>query len=95
MDLALLIRYGGPIVTSTCSNTLRCSLGSQKENAPVVHYEINGHEYNNCFYLADGIYREWSTLVNVILGPIEEKNKSFAKEQEACRKNVERTFGVL
>jgi hypothetical protein len=27
--------------------------------------------------------------------PADEKCKRFAKEQEAARKNVERTFGVL
>jgi hypothetical protein len=30
-----------------------------ESNAQVVHYEINGHEYNKCYYLADGIYLEW------------------------------------
>jgi hypothetical protein len=64
-------------------------------NAPLVHYEINGHPYNKCYYLVDGIYPKWSTFVKKICEPTEKKNRRFAKRQEACRKNVERAPGVL
>jgi hypothetical protein len=64
-------------------------------DAPMFNYEINGHLYNKCYYLADGIYTEWSTFVKTIYEPTEEKNRRFAKRQEACRKDVERAFGVL
>jgi hypothetical protein len=33
--------------------------------------------------------------VKTIHDPTEEKNKRFAKQQEACRKDVERAFDVL
>jgi hypothetical protein len=64
-------------------------------NAPVFNYEINGHTYSKCYYLADGIYPNWSTFVKIIREPTKEKNRRFAKQQEACRKDVEHVFGVL
>jgi hypothetical protein len=47
------------------------------------------------YYLADGIYPSWATFVKAIPKPQENKNKYFAKAQEACRKDVERVFEVL
>ncbi|TXG56996.1 hypothetical protein EZV62_018309 [Acer yangbiense] len=47
------------------------------------------------YYLADGIYPPWSTLVQTIHDPRGPKNKLFAMKQEGCRKDVERVFGVL
>ncbi|XP_042472493.1 uncharacterized protein LOC122055180 [Zingiber officinale] len=60
-----------------------------------AHYVIQGKEYNMGYYLADGIYPKWSTLVQTIHAPQGRKNKLFAMKQEACRKDVERAFGVL
>ena len=47
------------------------------------------------YYLADGIYPSWETFVKTIPEPRGNKKKYFAKAQEACRKDVERAFGVL
>jgi hypothetical protein len=63
--------------------------------APQVTYEINGHEYDKPYYLADGIYPTWTTFVKTISNPNDEKKKRFAKEQESARKDVERAFGAL
>ncbi|KAK1660504.1 hypothetical protein QYE76_048663 [Lolium multiflorum] len=47
------------------------------------------------YYLADGIYPPWATLVKTIRNPNSEQEARFAKEQEAARKDVERAFGIL
>ena len=63
--------------------------------APQVTYEINGHEYDKPYYLADGIYPTWTTFVKTISNLSDEKKKRFAREQESARKDVERAFGAL
>jgi len=60
-----------------------------------ITFEVNGHEYNRYYLLADGIYPQWSCFVQSIHNPQDEKMKHFAQRQEACRKDVERCFGVL
>jgi hypothetical protein len=47
------------------------------------------------YYLANGIYHDWSTLLKTIRNLEEEKCRRFVKEQDACRKDVERAFGVI
>ncbi|KAM0879000.1 hypothetical protein ACQ4PT_034517 [Festuca glaucescens] len=63
--------------------------------SPDVDFEINGHHYNKGYYLADGTYPPWATLVKTIRRPNSEQEARFAKEQEAPRKDVERAFGIL
>jgi hypothetical protein len=60
-----------------------------------VNYSINGHNHTMGYYLADGIYPQWSTFVKTISAPLEAKKKHVAKVQEACRKDVECAFGIL
>lgn len=63
--------------------------------APPIHYTINGHNYDMGYYLADGIYPQWATLVQTISSPQGAKRQHFAMMQESARKDVERAFGVL
>jgi hypothetical protein len=76
------------------------------DRSPLIHnmltseasdftFEVNGKKYNRYYLLADGIYPQWSCFVQSIHEPGDEKRKHFAKRQEACRKDVERCFGVL
>ena len=64
-------------------------------NAPTVNFEVNGYQYNQGYYLTDGIYLQWSTFVKTLPNPQREKRARFAKEQESCRKDVNRAFDVL
>jgi hypothetical protein len=63
--------------------------------ASEVCFNINGHNYNMGYYLADGIYPSCATFVKTIPEPQGNKKKYFAKAQESVRKDVERAFGVL
>jgi hypothetical protein len=63
--------------------------------APEVKFSVNGHDYTMGYYLADGIYPTWATLIQSIRHPMGCKRQYFAKAQEAARKMVERAFGVL
>jgi hypothetical protein len=46
------------------------------------------------YYLVDGIYQTWSTFLKTISNPMLGKYFNFTKEQEVCRKDVERAFVV-
>ncbi|XP_020262703.1 uncharacterized protein LOC109838693 [Asparagus officinalis] len=63
--------------------------------APMVNFTVNGRQYNIAYYLADGIYPKWPVFVQSIQMPQGSKQQCFAKQQESCRKDVERAFGVL
>jgi hypothetical protein len=62
---------------------------------PQVNYSINGNNYSLGYYLADGIYLSWATFVKTVPEPQGNKKKYFTKAQEACRKDVERSFWVF
>jgi hypothetical protein len=64
-------------------------------NAVEVNFTINGNQYNMGYYLADGIYPDWATLVKSVSLPQGRKKRFFAKKQAEFRKDVERAFGVL
>ncbi|GKD05059.1 ALP1-like protein [Tanacetum coccineum] len=63
--------------------------------ALVVPYVVNGVEYRNGYYLADGIYPEWASFVKSFTVATDPKYTYFKQRQESARKNVERAFGVL
>ncbi|KAL5719137.1 hypothetical protein ACHQM5_011960 [Ranunculus cassubicifolius] len=63
--------------------------------APPCNFVVQNHQYDMGYYLSDGIYPQYATLIQTISEPSTNKKKLFAKCQEAVRKDVERAFGVL
>ncbi|XP_071688731.1 uncharacterized protein [Rutidosis leptorrhynchoides] len=63
--------------------------------APYAPFSVNGNDYSNGYYLADGIYPDWTTLIKAYSTPTDEPRAKFKQFQESARKDVERTFGVL
>ncbi|KAH9153643.1 hypothetical protein AeRB84_004144 [Aphanomyces euteiches] len=60
-----------------------------------ISHVINGTQRTTPYYLTDGIYPDWTVFVNSLSAPDTLKKKHFVRMQEACRKDVERAFGVL
>ncbi|KAM3402823.1 hypothetical protein ACQJBY_006568 [Aegilops geniculata] len=63
--------------------------------SPSCNYTVNGRDYNMGYYLADGIYPQWTTFMKTISEPGGNKQSHFATMQEAARKDVERAFDVF
>nr|XP_043629769.1 uncharacterized protein LOC122601059 [Erigeron canadensis] len=82
-------------MTSTSSTSHICSTICFKIKAPKVEFLVNGEQFQKGYYLADDIYPEWATLVKSFKCPMEPKTSKFKRYQEAARKDVERSFGVL
>ena len=97
-DLWIWHAYFGMPGTNNDINVLESSnhfSNLAKGIAPPAKYVIKEKEYNMGYYLADSIYPKWATIVQTIHQPQGRKKKYFAMKQEACRKDVERAFGVL
>ena len=60
-----------------------------------MKFTVNGQEYDRYYLLSDGIYPNYSSFVQSIGDPVDEKRKHFAKRQGVVHKDVERAFGVL
>jgi len=63
--------------------------------APLMPYEINGEQFTKMFILVDGIYPQYSRFVKAFKVPVTDRERKFSQWQEACRKDIERAFGVL
>ncbi|XP_071741084.1 uncharacterized protein [Rutidosis leptorrhynchoides] len=63
--------------------------------APLCTFTVNRCMFNKGYYLADGIYPEWSALVKLFRNPIDPKQAKFTRYQESARKDIEPAFGIL
>ncbi|KAJ9544694.1 hypothetical protein OSB04_024401 [Centaurea solstitialis] len=67
-----------------------------EDKAPDSSFVANGTHYNHGYYLADGIYLEWTTFVKAFRYPHDDERRIHFKErQELARKDIERTFATL
>jgi hypothetical protein len=64
-------------------------------NLKTEPYTINGTTRDWLYFLVDGIYPPYSIFINTFHHPQNKIEKYFATCQEACRKDIERAFGVL
>ncbi|GAA0149055.1 hypothetical protein LIER_08325 [Lithospermum erythrorhizon] len=67
----------------------------EQGKTPKVNFIVNRRHYDLTYYLADGIYPKWPIFIQSIRGPQGEREKLFVERQQAYRKDVEQTFGVL
>lgn len=56
---------------------------------------INGRKRTMLYYLADGIYPPYAFFLCPYANPLDNKQKTMNRLQEALRKDVERLYGVL
>jgi Plant transposon protein len=61
----------------------------------VPEYKINDVLFDFMYFLVDGIYPPWSIFVNTIWSPETDNDKRFSKQQEGCRKDVERVINLF
>jgi Plant transposon protein len=61
----------------------------------VVPYSIANQPFTKMFILVDGAYPRFDRFVKPMKFPILPEEKKFKEWQAACRKDIERAFGVL
>ncbi|GKE72271.1 ALP1-like protein [Tanacetum coccineum] len=99
-DLWIWYAFFGVAGSNNDINVIRQSplLNDLKEGkTPEVAFMANDVHYKWGYYLTDGIYPEWSVLIQSISHPGAHDTKRIRYKQahEAARKDVERAFGVL
>jgi hypothetical protein len=60
-----------------------------RHQTPNVSFTVNGNSYDMGYFLADGIYPEWSAFVKTVRNPIGRKKAYFARAQESAHKDIE------
>lgn len=63
--------------------------------APDAPFQVNGNQYRYGYYLTDGIYPPYATLVKAKRLAHRPMDEVFTRRQAAARKDVECAFGVM
>ncbi|XP_026381787.1 uncharacterized protein LOC113276396 [Papaver somniferum] len=63
--------------------------------SPPCHYQINGRNYEQGYYLGDGAYPMYGCIVQAYKPASNNREALFNQYQEAKRKDIERAFGGL
>ncbi|XP_076919819.1 uncharacterized protein LOC143580761 [Bidens hawaiensis] len=62
---------------------------------PNTSFSTNGVKNEYGYYLVNGNYPDWATLVHIFTCPTDDKRKYYKKKHESARKDIERAFGVF
>nr|XP_043629885.1 uncharacterized protein LOC122601185 [Erigeron canadensis] len=76
-DLWIWHAYFGPAGSNNDINVLNETdlfKDLLQDRAPALQYTVNGEEFTKGYYLADGIYPEWATLVKSFKSPMDPKS---------------------
>jgi len=68
---------------------------TERHMMDIIPYQIEDQYFDKVYVLVDGIYPPWSRFVKTIQYPITPIQTNFSGWQESCRKDIERSFGVL
>jgi Plant transposon protein len=67
----------------------------EESEQEVVPYNIGNDQFAWTYFLADGIYPNYSRFVKSIRQPVTKVEQAFTAWQECARQDIERAFGVL
>jgi len=59
---------------------------------PQTEFHINGTKYSMGYYLADGIYPDWATLVKTYSEPVSEKEKKICSDTGVSKEGCGTSF---
>jgi hypothetical protein len=97
-DLWIWHAYFGLPVSCNDINILQRSpifLAYEQGGSPPVQFIVNRWTYDIGYYLADGIYPEWSAFMKTVPHLTDSKKQYFTKVKRSARKDIERAFRVL
>ena len=60
-----------------------------------IEFELGGRAFDKVWFLVDGSYPEIGRFSKTLEEAVGEDRKMYVRWQEACRKSIERAFGVI